>query len=205
MSKKILYILCCIIMCGSFSMYAQQDNAENQLIEASETFDEASISLDVSPSVSQPEKSSSTFFLLVRMVFVLACVVACIYFVFRLMKKTMAVPANDDVFMRVVSSVNLAPGKSVQIVTLTDKYAFMVGVSEDSVSLISQIDDLELVQAMNLYSDKQKKVEKPKSFADILDIFMPGGPRNEENVFDSSKNAISELLKKQRNKLNSGE
>ena len=139
------------------------------------------------------------------MVLFLAVVVACIFVVFKFMKKTMAIPDNDDIFMRIVSSVNISPSKSVQIVTLTDKYAFLIGVSDDSVNLISQIDDPELIQAMNLYSDKQKKKNKPKNFADILDIFMPNGPRDNENVMSGTKSKITDLLEKQRNKFNGGE
>ncbi len=209
MTKKNLVIFLIVLFCSVFSAFAQQNlnlaNEENQVIEQnSSSFDESSIVLNETQQNQVQEKSSSTFFLLLRMILFLAVVVVCIFLVFRFMKKTMAIPDNDDIFMRIVSSVNISPSKSVQIVTLTDKYAFLIGVSDDSVSLISQIDDSELIQAMNLYSDKQKKKDKPKNFADILDIFMPNGPRDSENVMSGAKNKITDLLEKQRNKFNGG-
>ncbi len=211
MSKKFFLTFLCFVALSFSFLVAQESssvpNEENQVIENTEnTFDESSVILSAPQENQAENRGSSTFSLLVRMIVVLIIVVACIYFVFRFMKKNMSTPENDDIFMRIVSSVNISPTKSVQIVTLTDKYAFMIGVSDDSVNLISQIDDTELIQAMNLYSDKQKKTNKPKNFADILDIFMPNGPREkkDENVMSGAKNKIAELLEKQRNKLNGG-
>ena len=176
---------------------------DTQIIEQSaDSFDESSVVISENEESPSTEGSSSTFSLLLRMIIFLAIVILAIWLVFRFMKKNMAVPENDDIFMRIVSSVNISPTKSVKIVTLTDKYAFMVGVSEDSVSLISQIDDIELIQAMNLYSDKQKKTNKPKTFADILDIFMPGGPRDNSGALSGTKQKIIDLLEKQRSKFN---
>ncbi len=191
-------------------VFAFADNVNNsaktentQIIEQSaDSFDESAVVISENEESPSTEGSSSTFSLLLRMIIFLAIVILAIWLVFRFMKKNMAVPENDDIFMRIVSSVNISPTKSVKIVTLTDKYAFMVGVSEDSVSLISQIDDIELIQAMNLYSDKQKKTNKPKTFADILDIFMPGGPRDNSGALSGTKQKITDLLEKQRSKFN---
>lgn len=211
MSKKIIIAILSlsVVLCAAVFAQQPQVNESQQIIENSENvFDESSVILNGTSASVQEQSTSSSFFIILRMLVVLAIVVACIYFVFRFMKKNMSTPENDDIFMRIVSSVNISPTKSVQIVTLTDKYAFMIGVSDDSVNLISQIDDVELIQAMNLYSDKQKKTNKPKNFADILDIFMPNGPRNQvetnENVMSGAKNKITEMLEKQRNRLNGG-
>ena len=149
-------------------------------------------------------RGGSSFFLVVRMIFILAVVIAAIYAVLWFLRRSMRTEAGDDQFLRQVASINIAPGKSVQVVTLTDKHAFLIGVSDDSVNLISKIDDLELVQAMNLYSDKNKKTSKPRTFQDILDIFMPGGPRG-EGIFSSSDRNEADFLEKQRDRLNGGE
>ena len=111
----------------------------------------------------------------IRMLLVLAVVVAIIWFMFRyLKKKTMPEDNNGepDPFLRKVSSVTLAPGKSVQIVTLIDK-AYILGVADDSINLISEVDNKELVQDMNLYADKNQNQKRAKSFDELLEIFMP--------------------------------
>ena len=90
----------------------------------------------------------------------------------------------------------------MQIVTLVDK-GFIVGVSEDSVNLISEINDKELIDAMNLYSDKKKQTQKPRSFADVLEIFMPR--KKDTNIYDDSSKKFADMLNKQRDRLQDGE
>lgn len=166
--------------------------------------DESSILLSSSDGNNIGKSSSfSTFWLFLRMILVLAIVVICIYAVVWFMKKSVKTENDeDDPFLRKVSSVSLAPGKSVQIVTLVDK-GFVVGVSDDSVNLISEINDKELIDAMNLYSDKKKQTQKPRSFADVLEIFMP--KKKDSTIYGDSSKQFSDMLNKQRNRLQDGE
>ncbi|MBP5465586.1 MAG: flagellar biosynthetic protein FliO [Treponema sp.] len=118
----------------------------------------------------------------VRMLVVLAIIVAAIILLFRFLKRAagmQGVQVDDDTFLRHISGVSVGANKSVQIVTLVDR-AYLIGVSDSSVNLIAEIEDKELVNAMNLWSDKKNKTAKPRSFADVLDIFMPHGPRAEQ-------------------------
>ena len=158
------------------------------------------------PNLENLESNSSgfsTFWLFFRMILVLGIVVVCIYAVVWFMKKSVKGESDEDEpFLRKVSSVSLAPGKSVQIVTLVDK-GFIVGVSEDSVNLISEINDKELIDAMNLYSDKKKQTQKPRSFADVLEIFMPR--KKDTNIYDDSSKKFTDMLNKQRDRLQDGE
>jgi len=169
------------------------------------SLDESSISLTPqNAELQQTSSSVSTFWLFARMILVLAAVVACIYAVLWLFKRSMRTQESDDPFLRLVSSVQLGNGKSAQIITLVDR-AYIVGVSESSVNLIAEVTDKELIDAMNLYSDEHKNVKKPRSFADILDIFMPGGPRDKGGVFGSSQNKLADMLERQRERIKGGE
>ena len=56
---------------------------------------------------------------------------------------------------------------------------------------------------MNLYSDKKKQTQKPKSFADVLEIFMPR--KKDTNIYDDSSKKFSDMLNKQRDRLQDGE
>ncbi len=164
------------------------------------TFDEEDIdfsSWGAVPSGTEAQISdgSSEFGLSVyiRMIVVLTIIVVAILLIFRFIKRTSAVPgmnADDDTFLRLISAVSLGPNKSVQIVTLVDK-AYLLGVSDSSVNLIGEVEDKELVNAMNLWSDKKNQTAKPRSFSDVLDIFMPHGPRSERNPSASSNSDIS--------------
>ena len=130
------------------------------------------------------------------------------------MKKGMKPGAENDPFLRKVASITLSPGKSVQIVTCIN-HAYIIGVSDSSVDLISTLDDKELIDAMNLYADKNQNTKKPVNFADVLDLFMPHGPReksqkenkkkNTGNVFSGTSQNVVDMIKKQRERLNEDE
>lgn len=158
-------------------------------------------------------RSPNGVWVFIRMILVLALVILIIWLVFKLMKKNMAPGTDNDPFLRKVSQVTVSPGKTVQIVTLLD-HAYLIGVGEDSINLLGTIDDKELIDAMNLYADKHSNTTKPRSFADILDIFMPNGPRSKEKpaapkttkkVYDGSTEQVLNMLKKQRDRLNKEE
>ena len=214
-SKKI-FISLFFISFFSFKFYAQ--NEFIALPDNQETVSENQNKIasdDIPFSVSeanQPEapKQSNTFLLFLRMFLVLAVVIACIYGVLYLLRRSMKTnPKNSDPFLRNVSSIDLAVGKSVHVVTLLD-HAYVVGVADNSVSLISEIDssnekDKELINAMNLYADEHQNEKKPKSFAEVLEIFMPNGPKENGGIFGDSQKKMNKNMKNQRNKLNGGE
>lgn len=210
-SKKISYVLLCVL-CLQRAVYSQEGGNAPIITESTpvssavqNSLDESSISLTPqNAELQQTSSSVSTFWLFARMILVLAAVVACIYAVLWLFKRSMRTQESDDPFLRLVSSVQLGNGKSAQIITLVDR-AYIVGVAENSVNLIAEVTDKELVDAINLYSDEHKNVKKPRSFADILDIFMPGGPRDKGGVFNSSQNKLSDMLERQRERIKGGE
>ncbi|MGP1531084.1 MAG: FliO/MopB family protein [Treponema sp.] len=200
------------MLCLQCAVYSQEGGNAPIITESTpvssavqNSLDESSISLTPqNAELQQTSSSVSTFWLFARMILVLAAVVACIYAVLWLFKRSMRTQESDDPFLRLVSSVQLGNGKSAQIITLVDR-AYIVGVAENSVNLIAEVTDKELVDAMNLYSDEHKNVKKPRSFADILDIFMPGGPRDKGGVFNSSQNKLSDMLERQRERIKGGE
>ena len=219
-SKKILAVLCVFsfVFCAmSFAQEAVDSSSDSQTTEQSQVLsqnkiDESKYSLENPGSTATEEngKTSSplkTVWVFFRMILVLAIVLAIIWIIFKLMKRSVDPDKSTDEFLRKVSSLTISPGKSIQIVTLIDK-AYLLGVSDNSVNLITEIDDPELIQAMNLYADKNAKVERPKSFEDVLELFMPKKKKNEVN---KSKNAnafedgaarqILDSLKKQSQRL----
>lgn len=149
-----------------------------------------------------PSDSPSSFGLLVRMIVALAVVAALIYGVVFLMKRGLRPRASDDPFLRRVSQIPLAPGKSVQVVTLFN-HAYLLGVSDNAVNLIGEVTDAELVDSMNLYADQQENAPRPRSFEDILHIFMGRKPgARAEGVFSASAQSATEALRRQRERLN---
>ena len=212
--KKLIFskknvVLAMFLLCTLFVAYAQEQNASSESqIQFQQSENQISVeeSLPIQAENSQLSSSrhtASTFFTFFRMIVVLLFVVACMYAVIRFMKNGLQSPESNDPFLRKVSSVSISPGKSVQVVTLLDK-AYIIGVGESSINLIGEVQDKELIDAMNLYADKNNSSSKPRNFNDILALFMPNSAEN-KNVFKSSATKASELLKKQRERLENNE
>lgn len=204
-SKKLWALLALFVLCAGLSFAQNSGSGQNQNLSQSQ-IEESQFTFDTetTDTAAVQSASGSGFWAFVRMIIVLAIVIGVIYFIFRLMKKTIE-PGNDnDPFLRKVAGISVGPGKSVQVVTLIDK-AYLVGVSENSINLIAEIDDKELINAMNLHSDKTTNQFKAKSFAEVLDMFMPKKPSsaaetesNSGSVFDSSTQDLIDSLKKKK-------
>ncbi|MBR6079956.1 MAG: flagellar biosynthetic protein FliO [Treponema sp.] len=150
---------------------------------------------------------ANTFLVFLRMILVLAIVLAIIWIIFKLLQKSTGGKSSEDKFLRKVSSITVSPGKSVQVVTLVDR-AFLIGVADNSVNLLTEITDPELISAMNLYADRNVGSSKPKNFSEVLEIFMPKkkGQATKKNVFeDGAAQQILKSLKKQSDRMNKDE
>lgn len=207
-SKKNVVLAVCLLCTFCLTFAQEQKNVTESEIQFQQTENQVSVeeTLPINSGNSQTSntrRSSSTFFVFFRMIIVLLFVVACMYAVIRFMKNGLQPPESNDPFLRKVSSVSISPGKSVQVVTLLDK-AYIIGVGESSINLIGEVQDKELIDAMNLYADKNSSTSKPRNFNDILSLFMPNSAEN-KNVFTGAAAKATELLKKQRERLQGNE
>ena len=83
--------------------------------------------------------------------------------------------------------------------------AFLIGVTEDNITLLGEIHDDELIKAMNLSADKKNNTKKPATFSDVLDMFLvkKGG---QKNVFSEEENQVENIFTNRvENANNSGE
>lgn len=140
---------------------------------------------------------TSTVSMLFQLIISLAVVCALIYGVLYFIRRSKQFTAADDPFLKNVANLPLAPNKTLHIVTLIDK-AYLIGASDASLSLIAEITDKELIDAMNLHA---AQTPGPKqNFSSLLHTFFPAAKPKEAdaNPFDS-------FLAKQRGRLqNSG-
>lgn len=196
-----------VIFLFSFPIFSQtsgnSSSQNNQIVDLAQDPGAVSVS-DSYNTYSVPDDggSVSTFGLIVKMVLVLAVVLGCVYLFLRFVRRGMGGTSDtDDPFLRKVSQVSLAPGKSVQVVTILD-HAYILGVADNSVNLLGEISDKEIVDSMNLFADKNGNVKKPMSFSDVLDLLVKKGPEKTSGFSDFTKNAVNNL-KQQRDNFNS--
>ena len=181
----------------SFSILnAQQSTSTNQ---KDNVVSEQSIILNPqTDAVSQENandeyKPASTIGVFVRMIIVLIVVVLLIYAFFWFVKrKTNNNLKTDDDYLRRVAYLNIAPGKTVEVITLIDK-AYLIGVTEDNINLLGEIDDKELITAMNLNSDKKANIKKPATFNEVLELFLQKGNKK-KSVFSQEESKVENLF-----------
>ena len=187
--KTVAVILCMAAICLAFSQNTQTGSADPKELEktmiignnssgANTTADTAVSSTQTTQSTtgeaSQTNGNSGsgglstweTVGLFVRMILVLILVIALIYFIVWLLRRSMRPGVQNDPYLKKTASITLSPGKTVQIVTLQDK-AYLLGVSDSSITLISEITDKELIDTMNLNAPAAGG-KKTADFASLL-------------------------------------
>ena len=179
---------------NSVSDDSTQTSVSSLDLEKSITFND-DVTSSVSTENASSRKNSSGIGIFIRMVLVLILIVGLIYGVFWFIKKKTNVITNDDDYLRRVAAINVAPGKSVQVVTLIDK-AYLIGVTDDSITLLGEINDDELIKAMNLSADKKANIKKPLSFSEVLDMFLIKNNKT-KSVFSDSEQKVDQMFTQQ--------
>lgn len=188
-----------LCMTAVFFLYSQNNSTQDA---ASPTEESIVISDDATSDSANGTNTStykgpSTIGMFVRMIVVLIIVVGLIYGVLWFIKKKTNVVKTDDEYLRRAAYINIAPGKTVEVITLIDK-AYLIGVTEDNITMLGEINDEELIKAMNLTADKKANTKKPVSFSDVLDMFLvkKGG---QKNVFSDEEKQVDQLFNKEEN------
>ena len=136
-SKKLLAAII-VFMAAVFALYSQTTTAANDQSAATITEESIVFSDDASGdtgSSAQSYKGPSTVGMFVRMIAALIIVVALIWGVLWFIKKKTNVVKTDDDYLRRAAYINIAPGKTVEVITLIDK-AYLIGVTEDNITLL---------------------------------------------------------------------
>lgn len=191
-SKRLIAVMFLCIT-AVFSLYSQNTVSKT---ETENTITEESIVLtDEVTADSQPAssyKGPSTIGMFIRMIIVLIIVVGLIYGVLWFIKKKTNVIKTDDEYLRRAAYINIAPGKSIEVITLIDK-AYLIGVTEDNITMLGEIHDDELIKAMNLSADKKNNTKKPATFADVLDMFLVK-KGSQKNVFSETEQQVEQIF-----------
>ena len=203
MAYKKLFAAVIIFMAAIFALYSQTSTAdENQsasiVSEQSIVFSDDASTDNGTGAGTTNYKGPSTVGMFVRMIIVLIIVIGLIYGVLWFIKKKTNVVKTDDEYLRRAAYINIAPGKTVEVITLIDK-AYLIGVTEDNITMLGEIKDEELIKAMNLTADKNANTKKPVSFADVLDMFLvkKGG---QKNVFSDTEKQVDNMFNNEENK-----
>ena len=197
MAFKKLCAAVIIFMAAVFALYSQDSASDlNGNTSAVSAAEESIILSDDAvtdnTTTTQTYKGPSTVAMFVRMIVVLVIVVGLIYGTLWFIKKKTNVVKTDDEYLRRAAWINIAPGKTVEVITLIDK-AYLIGVTEDSITMLGEIQDEELIKAMNITADKKNNTRKPTTFSDVLDMFLVK-KGSQKNVFTETEQQVDQIF-----------
>ncbi|GMO55310.1 MAG: hypothetical protein Ta2G_14380 [Termitinemataceae bacterium] len=93
--------------------------------------------------------AASSVFAVLRTLFVLALTAAAIYGIVYYLKHKKKIDGPDDTFLKVLAKAAITSKTAAAVVSVGDK-AYLVGLSDNGVSLISEITEKETVDAMRI-------------------------------------------------------
>ncbi len=190
-AKKLIAVML-LCMTAVFSLYSQSNSTQNSTSLSEESIVLTDDTLTDGTSSTQTYKGPSTVGMFIRMIVVLIIVVGLIYGVLWFIKKKTNVVKTDDEYLRRAAYINIAPGKTIEVITLIDK-AYLIGVTEDNITMLGEIQDDELIKAMNLTADKKNNTKKPTTFADVLDMFLVK-KSGQKSVFTDEEQQVDQMF-----------
>ena len=190
-AKKLIAVML-LCMTAVFSLYSQSNSTQSSTSLSEESIVLTDDTLTDGTSSTQTYKGPSTVGMFVRMIVVLIIVVGLIYGVLWFIKKKTNVVKTDDEYLRRAAYINIAPGKTIEVITLIDK-AYLIGVTEDNITMLGEIQDDELIKAMNLTADKKNNTKKPTTFADVLDMFLVK-KNGQKSVFTDEEQQVDQMF-----------
>lgn len=144
---------------------------------------------------------SSGYFEYIKIIVILALVIAIIYGIFYFLKKTLKIKDETGEGAAIISNQSIGPGKWIQIVFVGGKY-LILGVTNDNINLISEITDPKEIERLEI-SLNERKTDEGHSFSDIMSAFFKNNLKFKENKkqFDYEEDSV-DFLKKQKDRLN---
>jgi len=156
--KRIALVLCAVMALGAGAVAAAQAGDPSAQAQAggavgtARSVDETTLSFSDASTQAQAAKKAagpSTLMYFLRMVVVLALVLAAIYCVYRLMKKLAKPKDVEGSAIKILASQSLGPGRALHVVALGSK-AYLVGATDSAVNLVTEVADKEFVDKLNL-------------------------------------------------------
>lgn len=181
--KRITLVLCAVLALGAGAVaVAQGVNAGAQAaagnaVGTARPVDETTLSFGDASAPSRAAKDAaapSTLAYFLRMIVVLALVLAAIYGVYRLMKRLSKPKAAEDSAVKLLASTSLGPGRALYVVALGSK-AYLLGSTDSSVNLVTEVEDKEYLDKLRLEADMSPpKADAGRDFGTMLAGLLKG-------------------------------
>jgi flagellar protein FliO/FliZ len=121
---------------------------------------------------------STTLAYFLRMIVVLALVLAAIYGIYRFMKKLSRPKVSGDSSVKILASTSLGPGKALHVIALGSK-AYLIGATDAAISLVAEVEDKDFIDTLALEAAMSPMSSKSGAGLDFGDMLagLLGGRR----------------------------
>jgi flagellar protein FliO/FliZ len=155
--KRIALVLCAALALGAGAVAVAQgteatQTAARNAVGTARAVDETTLSFGDSGAPARAAATaagSSTLSYFLRMIVVLALVLAAIYGIYRLMKRLARPKTAEDSAVKVLASTSLGQGKALHVIGLGSK-AYLIGATDSSISLVAEVQDKDFVDSLAL-------------------------------------------------------
>jgi flagellar protein FliO/FliZ len=209
-AKRLFLIIISIILVN-IPIYSQ-DNSSNETgapvteVESTEAIDESQILLEDEPddpasnNETTPDLNSFTIWDFLRMIVVLGIVIGAIYGVFFILKKSAGPKTQNEEIINIVSSQILSGNRFLHLVEIGNQM-FLLGSGDNSVNLISEINEKETVDTIRLKMTENKGPQK-KNFREIVSDLLNRGRKfpNEDRSMMGMEQSL-DFIKQQRDRV----
>ena len=110
------------------------------------------------------------------MILILAAVIAAVYGIFYLLKRSGNPKLAENRLIRVLSSKSITQGKTLHLIEVGNQ-VFLIGAADSSVSLLSEIGDKETLDGIHLQSSSVEPEDKRSFGATLSQMFGKERPR----------------------------
>lgn len=153
---------------------------------------------------SSKEDAPSLLWILLKVFFVLAVLVGVFYYLLRLISRNRNLKFPVQGAMRVLSTLPLGPNKELQLVEVSGMLV-LVGVTDNSISLIKEIDSPEIKQ--KIFSIKESFEPPKENFLELIvqtvkeDIQSVSHKKQKIQIDDEHEEILDELKSRQLDRL----
>jgi len=185
-SRAFIFTLIITIFCFAAPVILAQNGQEGEIAETEEELvinpliaAEREIIFPEGTSTATPVTGSTTMNIL-RILLTLAVVAAAIYGLVFFVKKFNRNKTSKDPYLKILASTALGANRSACILSVGTQ-AWLVGFSEHSVGLISEIQDKDILDIM-LLEEAKKSSEEPEKITDLKSFIRRLGIQTESGV-----------------------
>lgn len=192
--KKLTRFLCAVALCLMVLPWIGAQEPDPAASPAPLPIDESTLILAEAQEQDIQAPATSLFPYVLRMILVLVLVIAAIYGLYTLLKRSSRTRNEEDPYIRVLASSPLAAGKLLHVVSVGER-AWLLASADTSVSVVSEIEDKEVIDALTLRASSSQGTVR-EDFVVSLRKLLTKGSRTGGVVSGSA-----DFLARQRDRL----